>query len=268
MSLKKVLMAGAPVPGELLQRTLAVLPHDAEIHTPYGATESLPIASITAREILAETWQKTRRGEGVCVGRPLPGIEIRIMKIMDEPIENWHDSLLLPVHEIGEIIVRGPVVTRAYDNNERENRLAKIRDDTGFWHRMGDLGYFDDASRLWFCGRKGHRVVTRSTTMFTVCCEAIFNEHPDVIRSVLVGVGPKGRQESVLLVETRVPKRYREKLLSELRHLAQQNAMTGTINYFLVHQGFPVDIRHNAKIFREKLSLWAAERLANNLHEL
>ena len=268
LSLKKVLMAGAPVPGELLQRTLAVLPHDAEIHTPYGATESLPIASITAREILAETWQKTRRGEGVCVGRPLPGIEIRIMKIMDEPIENWHDSLLLPVHEIGEIIVRGPVVTRAYDNNERENRLAKIRDDTGFWHRMGDLGYFDDASRLWFCGRKGHRVVTRSTTMFTVCCEAIFNEHPDVLRSALVGVGPKGRQEPVLLVETRVPKRYREKLLSELRHLAQQNAMTGTINYFLVHQGFPVDIRHNAKIFREKLSLWAAERLANNLHEL
>jgi acyl-CoA synthetase (AMP-forming)/AMP-acid ligase II len=260
-TVKKILMAGAPVPGELLQRTLAVLSPDAEIHTPYGATESLPIASITAREILAETWEKTRKGQGVCVGRMLPGIEIRIIKIADEPIDTWDDLLHLPSYEIGEIIVKGPVVTSSYDNNERENLLAKIRDNSEFWHRMGDLGYFDDVGRLWFCGRKGHRVVTRHATLFTVCCEAIFNEHPEVYRSALVGVGPKGGQEPVLIVETHEKKLDRDTLFSELRQLAQQNAMTRTIEHFLVHPAFPVDIRHNAKIFREKLSLWATAKL-------
>jgi len=264
-TVKKILMAGAPVPGELLQRTLAVLSPDAEIHTPYGATESLPIASITAKEILVETWDKTRKGQGVCVGRMLPGIEIRIMKIADGPIEKWFDSLQLLPYEIGEIIVRGPVVTSGYDNNEMENRLAKIRDNNGFWHRMGDLGYFDDNSRLWFCGRKGHRVITPSTTLFTVCCEAIFNEHPEVFRSALVGVGPRGGQVPVLIVEMHEKKLYRQSLLSDLRQLALQNAMTRTIEHFLVHPGFPVDIRHNAKIFREKLSLWAADKLKKQL---
>ncbi|MEN8233128.1 MAG: fatty acid CoA ligase family protein, partial [Thermodesulfobacteriota bacterium] len=136
-SVKKILMAGAPVPGDLLQRTLSVLPADAEIHTPYGATESLPIASITAKEILAETWNETRKGKGVCVGRVLPSIEIKIIKTSDEPIDQWHESMQLPTCKIGEIIVRGPVVTRFYDNNDKENRLAKIKDEDAFWHRMG-----------------------------------------------------------------------------------------------------------------------------------
>jgi len=264
-SVRKILMAGAPVPGELLQRTLAVLSPDAEIHTPYGATESLPVASITAREVLAETWDKTRKGRGICVGRPLPGIEIRIIKITDKPVEKWLDSLQLPAHEVGEIIVRGPVVTRAYDNNALENRLAKIKDNNGFWHRMGDLGYFDDDSRLWFCGRKGQRVVTQSTTLFTVCCEAIFNEHPEVFRSALVGVGPQGGQEPVLIIEMHEKRRKRQTLFAELRQLALQNEITRSIEHFLVHPGFPVDIRHNAKIFREKLSLWATDRLTKEL---
>jgi acyl-CoA synthetase (AMP-forming)/AMP-acid ligase II len=257
-SVKKILMAGAPVPGDLLQRTLSILPDDAQIHTPYGATESLPIVSITANEILADTWAKTRKGEGVCVGEPLPGIEIRIIKTSDEPIEQWDDSLKLPSYEIGEIIVRGPVVTKAYDNNDKENRLAKIKDEDGFWHRMGDLGYFDEKNRLWFCGRKGHRVLAKSGTMYTVCCEAIFNEHPKVFRSALVGIGIKGQQTPVLIVELH-DKKTTENIVSDLKKLALKNELTDKIDHFLIHPGFPVDIRHNAKIFREKLSLWAAD---------
>jgi acyl-CoA synthetase (AMP-forming)/AMP-acid ligase II len=265
-TVRKILMAGAPVPGELLQRTLAVLSPDAEIHTPYGATESLPVASITAREVLAETWDKTRKGQGICVGRPLPGIEIRIIKISDKPVEKWLDSLQLPAHEVGEIIVRGPVVTRAYDNNTPENRLAKIKDNNGFWHRMGDLGYFDDDSRLWFCGRKGQRVVARNSTLFTVCCEAIFNEHPAVFRSALVGVGSMGDQKPVLIVEVHGKRLKGKALYAELQQLALQNELTRQIEHFLVHPGFPVDIRHNAKIFREELALWAADRLKKEIH--
>ena len=259
-SLKKILMAGAPVPGSLLERTLSILPKDAEIHTPYGATESLPIASITAREILAETWEKTRKGKGVCVGRVLPSIEIKTIRTTDEPIELMDESLVLEPYEVGEIIVRGPVVTRAYDNDDRENSLAKIRENDGFWHRMGDLGYFDDQARLWFCGRKGHRVVTKNGTMYTVCCEAIFNEHPEVFRSALVGVGRPGNQIPVLIIE-RHDGKTAEDIIPALQQMARENELTATIEHFLVHPGFPVDIRHNAKIFREKLSIWASGKL-------
>jgi acyl-CoA synthetase (AMP-forming)/AMP-acid ligase II len=259
-SVKKILMAGAPVPGDLLQRTLSVLPADAEIHTPYGATECLPIASITAKEILAETWNETRKGKGVCVGRGLPGIEIKIIQTSDEPIDQWHKSLQLPTCKIGEIIVRGPVVTRSYDNNDKENRLAKIKDEDAFWHRMGDLGYFDEKNRLWFCGRKGHRVVTTSGTMYSVCCEAIFNEHPNVFRSALVGIGMKGQQIPVMIVELH-NKKTANGIFSDLKQMALQNELTSSIEHFLIHPAFPVDIRHNAKILREKLSLWAADEL-------
>ncbi len=260
-TVKKVLMAGAPVPGDLLQRTLSILAADAEIHTPYGATESLPIVSMTGKEILTETWGKTRTGKGVCVGRALPGIEIQIIKTSDEPIGQWKESLQLSAYEIGEIIVRGPVVTRAYDNNDKENRLAKIENENGFWHRMGDLGYLDKESRLWFCGRKGHRVITKRGTMYTVCCEAIFNEHPEVFRAALVGVGLKGQQLPVMIVELHDKQQGKETILFDLRQLAQENELTKSISHFLIHPSFPVDIRHNAKIFREKLSKWASNKL-------
>jgi len=262
-SLKKVLMAGAPVPGGLLERVQNILPDDARIYTPYGATESLPIVSMEAAEILASTWAETREGKGVCVGRPLPGIDIRIMTIHEGPVPVYRHDLLLPVGEIGEILVRGDVVTRAYENNEKENRQAKIADPDGktFWHRLGDTGFLDQEGRLWFCGRKAHRVVTSHGTLYPICCEAIVNEHPQVYRSALVGVqGPGGEGDTPVLIVEPV-KEYRDsrdRLLTEVAALAAASPVTAAINTFLVHPDFPVDIRHNAKIFREKLAIWGA----------
>ena len=263
-SLHKVLMAGAPVPGELLERVSAILPAGAVIHTPYGATESLPIVSMEGAEILASTWPLSRQGQGTCVGRPLPGIEIRVIRIVDGVLANYSVVEELPPGEIGEIIVRGDVVTRAYDNNEAETQLAKIRDGETLWHRMGDTGYLDAEGRLWFCGRKAHRVVTRLGTLFTIPCEAIVNEHPDVYRSALVGVpsaSDPAIKEAVLIVEPHRTSRPEAELLAEVRELAGRHPLTRDIRHFLIHRDFPVDIRHNAKIFREKLAVWAATRV-------
>ncbi|MDD5760206.1 MAG: fatty acid CoA ligase family protein [Desulfobulbaceae bacterium] len=269
-SLRKVLMAGAPVSGELIERMHAVLPVDAEIHIPYGATESLPIVSICGREVLTETWGLTRQGRGACVGRPLPGIEVRVIALREGaigPFDPAEGSDLpggvrwLPPFEVGEIIVRGPVVTAAYDNNDAENQMAKIIDGDGFWHRVGDLGYVDDVGRLWFCGRKAHRVTTANGTLYTICCEAIFNNHPQVLRSALVGVGGAGRMRPVVIVEPQGRVEDAPKLFAELREMALQHEQTAGIVDFLIHKSFPVDIRHNAKIFREKLASWAERRL-------
>jgi acyl-CoA synthetase (AMP-forming)/AMP-acid ligase II len=260
LPVRKVLMAGAPVSGELISRVRQIMPPDSVIHTPYGATESLPSVSITGDEIVQETWPQTRLGAGACVGRPLPGMTVRIIKPVDGPLPEWRDAQQLPAGYIGEIVVKGPVVTRAYDGNEAETKLAKIRDGDGFWHRMGDVGYLDEKGRLWFCGRKAHRVLTIVGPMHTICCEAVFNEHPLVLRSALVGIGQAGEQRPVLIVELRTQAADERRLFSELRQLAAGNSLTASIKTFLIHPGFPVDIRHNAKIFREKLAVWAAER--------
>jgi acyl-CoA synthetase (AMP-forming)/AMP-acid ligase II len=262
-TLRRVVTAGAPVQPALLQRFHKLLPADAEMHTPYGATEALPVTSISSTEILAETGAVMARGGGTCVGRPMRGIDLRIIAITDQPIEKWEDAHGLPVGSIGEITVKGPVVTREYFGQPEATELAKIRDGDGILHRMGDVGYLDERGRLWFCGRKAHRVVTGRGPLFTVPCEAIFNQHPRVSRTALVGVGQPGRQRPVLCVELKAGERAagREQLTEELLALGQANELTGEIKTVLYHPAFPVDVRHNAKIAREKLAVWAAEQL-------
>ena len=264
-TLRRVLIAGAPVSWRLLDRLQQVLDPAAEVHTPYGATEALPVASITGREVLADCCQPSRRGAGICVGKPLPGITLRIIRITNEPIDQWSDHLLVPNDQCGEIVVRGEVVTKQYAGLPQATAAAKIRDGDNIWHRMGDVGYLDDRGRLWFCGRKAHRVVTAGGTMFSVPCEAVFNEHPDVFRSALVGLGPPEHRRPLIVVQPqpgRYPNRQRRAALAaELLELARSNELTRDIAVVLFHRGFPVDVRHNAKIDRERLAVWAAERL-------
>ena len=255
-TLRRIMMAGAPVPGNLLERFDRILLPDALIHTPYGATEALPVAAISHREILNETWQQTREGKGTCVGKAVDGLTLKIIKISDEAIEEWDDSLAVSNGTIGEVVVQGPWVTRQYFNLENATRLAKIRDGENFWHRMGDVGYLDDENRLWFCGRKSHRVQTAEGTLFTIPCEAIFNTHEKVKRSALVGVGPAGNQTPVIVIEAKGTIN-KKTLTEELLTLGASHAITQPIRQVLYHPAFPVDIRHNAKIGREQLARWA-----------
>lgn len=278
-TLRRVISAGAPVPPSVLERLSSLLPGEAEIHTPYGATEALPVASISSREILSQTAELSRRGRGTCVGRAVHPTEVRIIRIADQTIKTWLDDLLVAPGEIGEIIVRGPVVTREYlsdgsnASNERHGaaatELAKISDGANIWHRMGDVGYFDESGRLWYCGRKAHRVDTTTRTLFTDQVEGIFNAHPAVRRSALVGIGRRPRQTPVVCVELESMSRRANKtqLVKELRDLAAHNDVTLGLDTFLFHRRFPVDIRHNAKIFREKLAVWAARKLRHPLDE-
>ena len=202
-TLKRVISAGAPVSAKILEQLAPLLDRPAQIYTPYGATESLPVASIGSGEVLGETRHATDKGMGVCVGRPVAGIDARIIQIRDDPIPTWSDDLLVPDGEIGEIVVAGPVVTREYFNRPEATSLAKIADPArqAFYHRMGDLGYRDNQGRLWFCGRKSHRVILAQETLFTIPCESIFNAHPEVARSALVGVRREGEVVPVICIE-------------------------------------------------------------------
>jgi acyl-CoA synthetase (AMP-forming)/AMP-acid ligase II len=245
-----------------------LLPDGVQVFTPYGATESLPVANIGSREILAETRPLTEQGKGVCVGRPVAGMRVSVIPISDEPIAEWDESRCLPPGTVGEFVVRGPVVTREYFGRPEATRNAKIVDRaTGdVLHRMGDVGYLDEQGRLWFCGRKSHRVVTPDGTLFTDMVEPIFNTELGVFRTALVGVRRGNVTHPVLCVEvTGDAPRDRDfgwvELEVRLAFRAREFEHTRTITTFLVHPGFPVDVRHNSKIFREKLAVWADRTL-------
>lgn len=263
-SLKRAISAGAPVPTVVLERFVKMLNSGVQVFTPYGATEALPVCSIGSATILQETRFATDQGRGVCIGFPVPGIQLEIIRIDDHAIPIWQDELVVEDGEIGEIVVRGPQVTGSYYNRTVSTRLAKIAvTNRDYFHRMGDLGYRDEQGRIWFCGRKAHRVMTAAETLYTIPCEAIFNTHAEVFRTALVGIGEIGQALPVICVELEkgVKKQAADHVLADLRQIAQANEMTKNIHHFLIHPAFPVDIRHNAKIFREKLAGWAQEQL-------
>jgi acyl-CoA synthetase (AMP-forming)/AMP-acid ligase II len=262
-SLKRVISSGAPISPATVSLFASLLEADAEIHTGYGATEAMPVSSFGSKEILSETAALTSQGYGMCVGRPIQDLDLRIIKIGDLGVDQWSDDLLAPDGEIGEFVVRGEVVTQGYFERPIDDSLSKIREGDTIWHRMGDVGWRDAKGRLWYCGRKSHRVITPHGTLFTIPCESIFNSHPAVFRSALVGVGIPPRQQPVICIELEPSHRHdkKAKLTQELLELAQNHVLTEKIDTIVYHPGFPVDVRHNAKIFREKLADWAAKKV-------
>ena len=279
-SLRRVISAGAPVPPPVLKRVSTMLSPGVEIHTPYGATESLPVATISSSEILNDTRHATANGHGTCVGRPVGDIRVRIIGITDAPIETWSEDLALPIGQPGEIVVQGPVVTKEYAARPEATQLAKIADPDpavsgyGWWHRMGDIGCFDQQGRLWFYGRKTHRVQGllngKPHTWFTDPCEGILNAKLGVpVRTALVGIpdpasAAKGLDHKlpVMLVEKIAQRGTRSVFSSELKSTfaklaAEHEALRGVTRIVEYPGEFPVDIRHNSKIFREKLAVWA-----------
>jgi olefin beta-lactone synthetase len=265
-SLKRVISAGAPARPDDLERFQKMLNSGVQIFTPYGATEALPVCNIGSGEILTQTRLLTDKGRGACVGLPVPGIEVEIIKISDEPILKWSETLKEPEGRVGEIAVKGPVVTTEYFNRPDSTTLAKIPtiDGVEIYHRMGDVGYMDEWGRVWFCGRKSHRVVTKKETYYTIQCEGVFNTHPKVFRTALVGVRKDGEVIPVLCVELEqgIKKVEWTKIKEELLKIGEAHPHTEKITTLLYHpSSFPVDIRHNAKIHREKLKIWAGVQL-------
>ena len=249
-SLRRVLCAGAPVPAELWEASRSFLT-GGRLHSPYGATEALPVSTVSADDIDPSSVR------GACVGRVFPGMEVRVIPVRDAPIHSIAEAGGVPDGSPGEIIVRGPVVTRSYDALAAETAAAKIPDPCApgrVWHRMGDCGFLDLQGRLWFLGRKAERVETAGGTLFTEPCEQVFRSHPRARRCALIGLG----SEAALVVEARTGGvGDARELAAELRALALLHPHTARIKRFFFRRHLPVDVRHNAKIHRLALRRWA-----------
>jgi olefin beta-lactone synthetase len=264
--LRRLLIAGAPVSGELLAKLRIIAPH-CVTHTPYGATECLPVTTIMADELLGEARQRALRGNGTCVGRPVNGVEIRVIRETDGPIATLADVTSCAVGEIGEIIATGPSVTREYDGLPEATRLAKIADGDRVWHRMGDLGALDAEGRLFFFGRRVEKVRTAGGALPTESIEPAFRQHPQVFRCALIGLGAAPAQTPALVVEPRAGafpenEAARTRFIAELRDLAGINPQAALVKHIVFQRALPVDVRHNAKIHRLQLAKEWTKRLA------
>lgn len=254
-SLRQVICAGAPVNPRILRTLAPLLPADTQVFTPYGATEALPVALVGSYEILHRTAQATARGAGICIGKPLAAVDVKIIAIHDGALP--HDaSLDLAQGEVGEIAVSAAWLSRSYYDNAAADSEARFMLQGKTYHRMGDLGYYDTESQLWYCGRKSQRVQCKAGTLYTICCEGVFNAHAAIKRSALIAVNVKGQRRAGLCVETlqKQSTRQQKKLKEELQQLAKKFNVTTPITHFYFLKKLPVDRRHNAKILREQLT--------------
>jgi acyl-CoA synthetase (AMP-forming)/AMP-acid ligase II len=238
-TMKRVLCAGAPVPATLWEKSVQFLPN-GKLHSPYGATEALPVSTVSSDEVLSLNpvprpfgTGKEESGvlpdsdfRGACVGRVVNGACVKIVEVTDGPIASLEGVRNMAPGEIGEILVAGPMVTKVYDAMPEETSAAKIQipksklqkdspaaigvcdlgsgisgGDAAVWHRMGDCGYLDIEGRLWFCGRKAERVITAKDPMYTEPCERVFRSLPGVVRCALIGLGKRGAQTPALVVQ-------------------------------------------------------------------
>ncbi|WP_433801239.1 fatty acid CoA ligase family protein [Actinomycetospora sp. CA-084318] len=254
-TLRQVISAGAPVPRDVQRRVLALLPDGAQVHTPYGATEALPVASIGSHELLELP------DDGICVGRAVPGVDVALMQPTDGPVTRLEPSMLVGHGDVGEVVVRGPVVSPAYAERPEATAAAKLSWDGRLAHRTGDLASLDDAGRLWFAGRVAHVVHAAGGPLYSVPCEEVLNRHPAVRRTALVGIGPSADRTPVAVVELLAGTRWTADVVEELRALAASDPRTKPVETFLPHRALPVDPRHNSKIDREALGRWAEGEL-------
>ncbi|MFI1912002.1 AMP-binding protein [Nocardia sp. NPDC020380] len=267
-TLHSIFSGGAPVPDWCIAGLRRVLPEDAEVYAGYGSTEALPMSTIESRELLDGLFERAHRGDGTCIGRPAEGVRARLVAITDDALRTWADAEarageLEGTRGIGELVVSGPNVSTRYYWPESATIAGKIHDGDVIWHRTGDLAWIDEQGRIWFCGRKSQRVQTVKGPVFTVQVEQVFNTVAGVARTALVGVGPRDAKEPVLCVEIE-PGASATAVATALRQRAAEFEVTAAVSEFLFHPKFPVDIRHNAKIGREQLAVWASERLGKD----
>jgi olefin beta-lactone synthetase len=281
-SMKRIVSAGAPVSPEAMRR-LKQYTQECEIYTPYGATESLPICSISCSEI----WQRgvvgQKKGYGVCVGRLVEGVHVEIIPITNQILQDWSAvkayrsqdplvDLTVQGYSVGEVVVYAPSTTQNYLRQPQADADSKILgappqvtsiEGQNYSHRMGDLGYIDQEGYLWLCGRKSHCILSESHINLPLCIEGIFNEVEGVRRCALAYY----RKNAVICVELEKNTKISwVNILQDLSKKSKQFPMTHEIKRFIEHPSFPVDTRHNAKIKREVLSQWLLNKSKNINH--
>jgi acyl-CoA synthetase (AMP-forming)/AMP-acid ligase II len=231
-SVRLVMSAGAPVPIKTLQEVSVLCPN-AELHTPYGMTEALPVADVSLSDLI-----RIGSGRGVCVGKPVIGCDVRID------------------HDTSELLVSAPWLSAGYDAlwlTQHNARPVVITDGhTVTWHRTGDVGHIDGEGNVWIEGRMVHVIHSARGPITPVPLEIAAEALPNIVRAAAVGVGPTDVQQIVMVVET--VNGIEGPADTELTHAVRMALAPLTIASVWITKKLPVDIRHNSKIDRTAVS--------------
>ena len=254
-----LLSAGAPIPVPLLDAVQALVPA-AELHTPYGMTESLLVADIDLEGIRAAASSDAEgAGNGVCVGLPVHGARVAL-----SPLDIDGSATGDPTTTPG---VTGEILVDAAHVKDRYFRLWRTQQDaarTAPWHRTGDVGHFDAAGRLWVEGRLGHVITSAAGLLTPVGLEQALETIDGVRSAAVVGVGPAGTQAVVAVLETHAragrPRLAHAGLTATARTAARLREVD--LAAVIVVPALPVDVRHNAKIDRARVARWSANFLS------
>lgn len=258
-----MLSAGAPIPEPLLEQLQRLMPA-AELHTPYGMTEALPLTDVSLDVIRAAREDAQRgvvgAGNGVCVGTPVHGARLGVLPLAADGSPT--DEISTEPGVTGEIVARAP---HAKDHYDRLWLTERASDLTPGWHRTGDVGHFDARERLWVEGRLAHVITTAAGPVTSVAAEHAAQTVPAVDRAAVVGVGPRHAQTPVAVIETS-PAATKPGLapseLAEWIRATVEHATGLRLSAVLVIPEHPTDIRHNSKIDRAALSRWADNALS------
>lgn len=257
-SLTRVIGGGAPMFAPLVRSLKSVLADDGEVWSNYGATEALPSTEMGCVETLEETAARTDAGEGICVGRPFPEIEIRAVGPIGASSSKLEDYAPVDEGVTGELIVRGPNISTAYFKDQESTDKNKLYGADGeIWHRLGDVGHLDEKGRIWVAGRVSQCVYIDGEALLPISIEAIFDKHPLVRRSGLAEVvDASGQKQAVVGIETfeKLSAADQQSLEQELRALCANEERLARVSDIVLLPTLPVDPRHNAKIERGKLS--------------
>lgn len=264
-SLIRVVGGGAPLFPPLMSSLVDVMGEGAEACANYGATEALPSTQLSSDEVLEPGSGLTEPGKGVCVGRPFPGITMRVVRHVDGEMDDGQAAVELRPGQIGELLVSGPNISQRYYEEPHSDAKNKVSERGGrVWHRLGDNGYRDEQGRYWVVGRTGHIVRSVNGELYPMLAETIVDTHPYVFRSGLVGVPGGGDYETpVICVQLRGDLQVTDQtaLKAELLDMLKDNPKTQGVEHLLFSPGLPLDPRHNAKIERPKLAKWAAKQM-------
>ncbi len=257
----RAVAVGRPLAGGWMLRWSQLLDGPGSLAAGWQTPETGVVARIVARELRAETLDKTRRGAGYCVGRPVDGVSVDIVDITDGPLVGLEEARM-PPGEMGEIVVAGPGVVLDYPIDEEHQDRVVIDDQ---WLRTGWLGYLDEDGRLWLGGRVEDRVETASGLVTPLSVEGLFDGDGDVVRCALVGVGPRGSALPVLVVQLREGRTLSAGLEAGWRDREADTAVRGVVRRYLAHPAMPVTGDRSPD--REVLRGWAEQRCADLVRE-
>jgi acyl-coenzyme A synthetase/AMP-(fatty) acid ligase/pimeloyl-ACP methyl ester carboxylesterase len=246
-----LMSAGAPVLAAVLRAVGELMPN-AEAHTPYGMTEVLPVADISLAQI-----EEVPQGNGVCVGMPVPGVEVAISAL--DPSGKATGPLTDEEGVVGEVCIRAAHMRDGYDKLWMTQHAAS---QPAGWHRSGDVGHLDDAGRLWIEGRMGHIVTAPSGPVTPVGIEHAVSALPEVAHAAVVGVGPPGTQALVVVVVPVDPGRSPDLADEDLADKVRARVGAPDVAAVMTAPSLPVDKRHNSKIDRSRIARWAERALA------